>query len=66
MKNMFKGKTLLGEWIEGQYVFNDKKSFIIYDNDIVETTSCGITNLITDRFLEVIPETVGAIHRVKR
>ena len=58
---IFKGKRLdNGEWVYGDLCHGSGgKCYIAYDQDFVDTCSCGINDLITDRFFEVDPETVG-------
>jgi uncharacterized phage protein (TIGR01671 family) len=57
----FRGKRLdNGEWVYGDLCHGPEgKCYIAYDQDFVDTCSCGINDLITDRFFEVDPETVG-------
>lgn len=49
-----------GEWIEGSLCESyDERVFIVYDDDFCMTSDCCGLHLVSDRFYEVIPETVG-------
>jgi uncharacterized phage protein (TIGR01671 family) len=58
---LFRGKRKdNGEWIEGCLsVSYDERVFIVYDEDFTLTADCCGLHLVSDRFCEVIPETVG-------
>ena len=56
----FRGKRLdNGEWVEGSLCQGENRIFIVYDNDFTVSTIYGETNLISDRFFEVDPDTIG-------
>ena len=59
---LFRGKRVDdGDWVEGDVVshYENQRRFIAYDQLAYTYTECGIERLVTERFFEVIPETVG-------
>ena len=50
-----------GEWIVGDLVkhYENQRRFIACDQLAFTYSECGIDRLVTERFYEVIPETVG-------
>ena len=58
----FKGKRVdNGEWVVGDLIrhYENQKRFIACDQCAYTYSECGIDRLVTERFYEVIPETVG-------
>jgi uncharacterized phage protein (TIGR01671 family) len=56
---LFRGKRLdNGEWIEGD-LCHGGKTYISYDEDFSAISHCGIDELVSSRFFEVDPSTVG-------
>lgn len=59
---LFRGKRKdNGEWVEGDLIrhYENQRRFIACDQLAYKYTECGIDRLVTERFHEVIPETVG-------
>lgn len=58
---LFRGKRKdNGEWVEGCLCIScDERVFIVYDEDFTLSSDCCGLHLISDRFFEIIPETVG-------
>ena len=50
-----------GEWVDGDLVkhYENQRRFIACDQLAYTYSECGIDRLVTERFYEVIPETVG-------
>lgn len=50
-----------GEWIDGDLVkhYENQRRFIACDQLAYTYSECGIDRLVTERFYEIIPETVG-------
>ena len=50
-----------GEWVYGDLVkhYENQRRFIACDQLAFTYSECGIDRLVTERFYEVIPETVG-------
>jgi len=62
----FRGKRLdNGEWVYGNLVSDGKRYFIIYDNDITESTRYGERYIEASRYFEVDPKTIGQCTGVK-
>ena len=58
----FRGKRVdNGEWVVGDLIrhYENQKRFIACDQCAYTYSECGIDRLVTERFYEVIPETVG-------
>lgn len=58
----FRGRRLdNGEWIEGDLVrhYENQRRFILYGQMAYTYTECGIERLVSERFHEVDPATVG-------
>lgn len=58
----FRGKRVdNGEWVDGDLVkhYENQRRFIACDQLAYTYSQCGIDRLVTERFYEVIPETVG-------
>lgn len=56
----FRGKRVDNkEWVCGSLCIADDKAFIVYDNDFYEDEDCCGKHLISDRYCEVDPATVG-------
>ena len=58
----FRGKRAdNGEWVFGDLVkhYENQRIFIACDQLSFTYSECGIDRLVTERFYEVIPETVG-------
>jgi uncharacterized phage protein (TIGR01671 family) len=58
----FRGKILgTGEWIEGDLCrhYENQRRFIAYDQMFYTYAECGIKRLVSERFFEVDPATVG-------
>lgn len=56
----FRGKRIdWGGWVYGSLCISDGKYFIVYDNDFTVSKDCCGEHLISDRFFEVYPPTVG-------
>jgi uncharacterized phage protein (TIGR01671 family) len=59
---LFRGKRKdNGEWVCGDLVkhYENQRRFIACDQLAFTYSECGIDRLVTERFYEVIPETVG-------
>jgi len=58
---LFRGKRVdNGEWIEGALCCGHHgKTYIVYDDDFYETTSCGISELCSGRYFEIDLATIG-------
>ena len=52
-----------GEWVVGDLVkhYENQRIFIACDQCAFTYSECGIDRLVTERFYEVIPETVGQL-----
>ena len=58
----FRGKRVdNGEWVYGDLIrgYENQRRFIAYDQMAFTYAECGIERVATERFLEVITETVG-------
>ncbi len=58
----FRGKRAdNGEWVVGDLVnhYENQRRFIACDQFAYTYSECGIDRLVTERFYEIIPETVG-------
>ena len=58
----FRGKRIENcEWVAGDLVkhYENQRRFIACDQFAFTYSECGIDRLVTERFYEVIPETVG-------
>lgn len=57
----FRGKTEDGEWVEGDLIrhYENQRRFIACDQLAYLYTECGIGRLVSERFYEVVPETIG-------
>jgi hypothetical protein len=57
---LYRGKRVDGDgWIEGSLCRAGDRRFIVYDDDFYMHTDCCGDHLISDRFFEVDPATVG-------
>jgi len=63
----FRGRTADGEWVEGDIIrhYENKRRLIACDQLAYLYTECGIGRLVSERFYEVIPETVGQFTGLK-
>lgn len=58
----FRGKRVdNGEWVYGDLIrhYENQRRFIACDQLAYTYSECGINRLVTERFYEVIPKTVG-------
>jgi hypothetical protein len=56
----FRGKSTKSDlWAEGSLCNAGDKKYIVYDNDFTVTKDCCGMHIVADRYLEVIPESVG-------
>lgn len=59
---LFRGKRVdNGEWVCGDLVrhYENQRVFILTEQLAYTTTECGISRIVSERHLEVIPESVG-------
>ena len=59
---LFRGKRAdNNEWVHGDLVrhYENQRVFILAEQLAYTTTECGINRIISERYFEVIPETVG-------
>ena len=59
---LFRGKRVdNGEWVYGDLVrhYENQRAFILAEQLAYTTTECGINRIISERYFEVIHETLG-------